>query len=286
LAAIRSATELEPVDGVMIGLNDREAPFDVLIMNTDGSLAERSGNGLTIFARALADLGRVAKSARFCVRVHHARPGPNLLASWIALREPDEALIELGAPSFGPAAVGAADGAAAEREDGGWCIHALKTLDARWERSVLVRLGNPHCVTFLSSADALPDRETIEQRRTEFARIAFEQSAIGNAPFQHGINLQWATLTGAATVEARIFERGEGWTQSSGSSASAVAAAAFHLERTSAGAIEVRMPGGRATVFLEAGPHRSLQDVRYAGRASKIREWPGERLGSPATERG
>src|SRR5690242_16100801 len=55
LAAIRSATGDAPSDGVVIGRFGLASPIDLLIMNTDGSLAERSGNGLTIFARALAD---------------------------------------------------------------------------------------------------------------------------------------------------------------------------------------------------------------------------------------
>lgn len=36
-------------DGLLVGPFQAEPPFDLLIVNTDGSLAERSGNGLTIF---------------------------------------------------------------------------------------------------------------------------------------------------------------------------------------------------------------------------------------------
>lgn len=38
-------------DGLLIGPFQISPPFDVLIVNTDGTLAERSGNGLTIFLR-------------------------------------------------------------------------------------------------------------------------------------------------------------------------------------------------------------------------------------------
>ncbi|VEF11869.1 diaminopimelate epimerase-like [Pseudomonas fluorescens] len=37
-------------DGLLIGPFQTSPPFDVLIVNTDGSLAERSGNGLTSFS--------------------------------------------------------------------------------------------------------------------------------------------------------------------------------------------------------------------------------------------
>lgn len=38
-------------DGLLVGPFQSAPPFDVLIVNTDGTLAERSGNGLTIFPR-------------------------------------------------------------------------------------------------------------------------------------------------------------------------------------------------------------------------------------------
>jgi diaminopimelate epimerase len=55
-------------DGLLIGPFQSAPPFDVLIVNTDGTLAERSGNGLTIFfpvvAGARADAaGRVVAAS-------------------------------------------------------------------------------------------------------------------------------------------------------------------------------------------------------------------------------
>jgi len=45
-----------------------------------------------------------------------------------------------------------------------------------------------------------------------------------------------------------VFERGEGWTKSSGTSATAVASAARHLGLTTASTVSVVMPGGVAPV--------------------------------------
>ena len=42
-------------DGLLVGVPPRDAHFGVRIFNPDGSEAERSGNGLRIFARWLVD---------------------------------------------------------------------------------------------------------------------------------------------------------------------------------------------------------------------------------------
>jgi len=56
-------------DGLLVGPFQDEPPFDLLIVNTDGTLAERSGNGLTIFAQALTDRGLMTEACE--LRVHH-----------------------------------------------------------------------------------------------------------------------------------------------------------------------------------------------------------------------
>ena len=51
-------------DGILYGpLPTEKADFGLRIMNPDGSEAEKSGNGLRIFARYLYDIGKVANDA-------------------------------------------------------------------------------------------------------------------------------------------------------------------------------------------------------------------------------
>ena len=57
-------------DGLLIGPFQTSPPFDVLIVNTDGTLAERSGNGLTIFSQALTEQGLTPEEGAL-LRVHH-----------------------------------------------------------------------------------------------------------------------------------------------------------------------------------------------------------------------
>ena len=50
-------------DGILIGEQISEMEFGLRIFNPDGSEAEKSGNGLRIFARYLRDQGKVGTEA-------------------------------------------------------------------------------------------------------------------------------------------------------------------------------------------------------------------------------
>src|SRR3990172_4737397 len=62
-------------DGLLVGPFPDEHGFALLIVNTDGTLAERSGNGLTIFSQCLIDTGRAKRSDTFFLRIYHDTPG-------------------------------------------------------------------------------------------------------------------------------------------------------------------------------------------------------------------
>jgi diaminopimelate epimerase len=85
-------------------------------------------------------------------------------------------------------------------------------------------------------------------------------------PCPAGVNLQWAMRAGDQRIVARVFERGEGPTASSGTSASAVASAAWRVGWVSAGEVQVVMPGGTAPILLEARDGE-LTGVRLFGTA-------------------
>ena len=85
----------------------------------------------------------------------------------------------------------------------------------------------------------------------DLTRIAFAPPSGGGQPCAAGVNLQWAMRESANRLSARVFERGEGPTASSGTSASAVACAAWSVGWVSAGTVAVVMPGGTAPVLLE-----------------------------------
>ena len=238
-------------DGLLVGPFQAEPPFDLLIVNTDGSLAERSGNGLTIFAQALTDQALMSEACE--LRVHHDKSDA---ASPVSTRVEPAILeqvagfwLELGRPGFGPEAVGAQRDV---DETGLSHVSELAALDPQWATSQFVRVGNPHCVTLVEQVSALPDNTQLQQPALfePLKDIAFAPPAGSGRPCAAGVNLQWAARQPGNRVIARVFERGEGPTASSGTSASAVACAAWRAGWVESGEVSVVMPGGIAPVRL------------------------------------
>ncbi|UZJ61703.1 diaminopimelate epimerase [Pseudomonas sp. KU26590] len=263
-------------DGLLVGPFQDTAPFDLLIVNTDGTLAERSGNGLTIFAQSLTDSTLITGSAPFTLRVHHDNadslsPVATQAVS-AAVEDVNGFWLDIGAPGFGRQAVGATGpGVSNARLNGRKAnrVEPIAALHPAWQTSVFVRVGNPHCVTLVADVDELPSFEDLHEPELYAAltRIAFIAGKSGSGdPCPGGVNLQWAARLGPNRIAARVFERGEGPTASSGTSASAVASAAWFCGWVQAGLVEVVMPGGTAPLRLIERDGQ-LQQVQLFGTA-------------------
>ena len=242
-------------DGLLVGPFAHAAPFDLLIVNTDGTLAERSGNGLTIFAQALQDQSAGMGTKPFPLHVHHDRnDSPSTVTIEPAEREGIRGFwLDLGRPVFGPEAVDANRAhlkPASPAQSPGFCVPRLNDIDGAWASSVFVNIGNPHCVTLLPDAVALPSLVQLQTAPLQQALMSIAFAQGGGDPCPAGINLQWTWLAAPATLQARVFERGEGATASSGTSASAVACAAWLAGWVKAGCLQVEMPGGTAPIRL------------------------------------
>ena len=263
-------------DGLLIGPFQNQPPFDLLIVNTDGTLAERSGNGLTIFSQALREQGLMAGPGECVLQVHHDKPdGVSPLPTLVRGAEFEGGQgfwLDLGKPQFGALAVGAQE---VERVMFNQCdvsrVAALERLNPAWGNSQFVNIGNPHCVTLVDGAEALPSNSQMRATALSqsLARIAYAAPGGAGLPCPSGVNLQWARLETEGRIAARVFERGEGPTASSGTSASAVASAAWRVGWVKAGAVSVVMPGGTAPIWLEeeAG---ELVRVRLFGAARSL----------------
>ena len=263
-------------DGLLIGPFQSVPPYDLLIVNTDGTLAERSGNGLTIFAQALTDQGLMPGQGPCVLKVHHdQRDAESPVHTSVEPAEVEGVQgfwLDLGKPAFGPQAVGALDVEVAELNGRNLNkLAQLCRLNPAWDRSRFVRIGNPHCVTLVARADALPGNEQMRapELSSGLTRIAFAMPTGAGQPCPAGVNLQWALLESEGRIVARVFERGEGPTASSGTSASAVACAAWSVGWVAAGRVEVVMPGGTAPISLEE-QEGELSRVRLFGTARLI----------------
>jgi diaminopimelate epimerase len=260
-------------DGLLIGPFQTEPPFDLLIVNTDGTLAERSGNGLTIFSQALHEQGLMPAEGDCVLQVHHDNSqglSPLQTSVRAAGFEGVQGFwLDLGQPLFGAQAVGAREVESVTFNQRDLSrVAALQALNPAWGNSQFVNIGNPHCVTLVEHAEALPSNP--QMRATALCQsltcIAYAAPGGAGIPCSKGVNLQWAWREAEGRIAARVFERGEGPTASSGTSASAVACAAWRAGWVEAGPVNVVMPGGTAPVLLEeeAG---ELRRVRLFGTA-------------------
>lgn len=216
-------------DGILARAPSADADFGLRIFNPDGSEAEKSGNGLRIFAAYLLDRGEVAEREPFTVQT----PG-GLVSMEIHGRDERGVLdveVEMGRASFRSSAVALTG---PDREVDGEMLE----LEAGDRVTINpVSLGNPHCVVFEDEID--PD--DMRRRGPQIATHPW---------FEHGTNVQFARVAGPAELEAFIWERGAGETQASGSSACAVAAAAVKRGLVSSRSVTVRMPGGTLSVTV------------------------------------
>lgn len=262
-------------DGLLVGPFQSSPPFDVLIVNTDGTLAERSGNGLTIFSQALSEQGLMPQEGAL-LQVHHDKA--DALSPVATSVKPAQVVdvqgfwLDLGQPGFGPEAVGAHNVETVTLENRQVSrVQPLAQLDAAWGHSQFVRIGNPHCVTLVTEAAALPSNEQMRTAALSegLTRIAYAVPTGSGQPCSAGVNLQWAMREAPQRIVARVFERGEGPTASSGTSASAVACAAWRVGWVAAGEVQVVMPGGTAPILLEESEGQLVR-VRLFGTARVI----------------
>ncbi|MBI4545322.1 MAG: diaminopimelate epimerase [Gemmatimonadetes bacterium] len=234
-------------DGMLLG-SLGEAPFALRIFNPDGSKAEKSGNGLRIFAAYLHGRGLVG-SEPFAVRL--AKDEVTLQVQSAGPVGVLDVVADMGRASFQGEDVG-------YRKAGEVLGDELELPGGGTARVHPVSLGNPHCVVFVD-----------ELGRDDFLRRA---PALATHPaFAAGSNVQFARVAGPDRLEAWIYERGAGETLASGSSACAVAAAALRLGLVTARELVVNMPGGSLEVRVQPDWEIQLRgpaQIVYHGRVS------------------
>jgi diaminopimelate epimerase len=212
-------------DGVLVAVPSARADFGVRIFNPDGTEAEKSGNGLRIFAKYLWDEG-LADMPIFTV---DTAGGVVTCECRVGDGRVDVVTIEMGRATF------AAD-AIPMRGVAGEAIHVpLEIGDGERLVVTAMSVGNPHCVVFAASADEATCRR--------IGPLLERHPA-----FPNRTNVQLVRVVDRATLAIEIWERGAGYTLASGSSSCAAAAAAVRTGRCDPGRVRVTMPGGELAV--------------------------------------
>ncbi len=201
-------------DGVEWLFPDAEADVKARLINADGSEAEISGNGTRCVAAEIC-----SREGKTEVVV---RTGAGLKTCRLISREDGrqsstfEFETDMGRPEVG----------------------GQLSIETMWVRAVgtKVSMGNPHFVIF------------VENFQDGWQRQA---ALIGTQPqFPQGTNVEYVAVRGANEIEVRLFERGVGETQSSGTGSCAAAVAAIASGRV-ASPVTVIAPGGAQTVRWE-----------------------------------
>jgi diaminopimelate epimerase len=218
------------------------AGFDaaVRIYNPDGSEAEKSGNGVRIFAKFCFDHGYYATTGK-PIRIH--TPGGPVSAELVA-READRTVlrVSMGRVSFRCADL-PMDGLGNEE----WIERKLEVGD-RQITATCLSVGNPHAVLF--------DAPFVEAAVRKYGPLVEN-----HAQFPRRTNVQFVEVVDRKSVRALIWERGAGWTLSSGSSSCAVAAACVRAGLTDRH-VKVVMPGG--TLDVVVGDDWQLEQIGFA----------------------
>ncbi|HEY3247070.1 MAG TPA: diaminopimelate epimerase [bacterium] len=227
-------------DGILALTPSARADFGLRIYNPDGSEAEKSGNGLRIFARFLHDHGLTPKTA-FTVET----PG-GVVRITLDVRDGDVRLItvEMGTATFASERIPVAG---PPRE----VVNELIDVDGRSLTITAVSVGNPHCVVFV------PDLLDVDLNTLG---PPLEHHPL----FPNRTNVQFAEVRSPRRVGILIWERGAGVTMASGSSACAVAAAAVRKGLTGRD-LTIEMPGGNLQVSVAED-----WSIRMAGPAVEV----------------
>ena len=227
-------------DGILVGpFPSEKADFGLRILNPDGSEAEKSGNGLRIFARFLYDQGKV-QSSPFTIDTLGG------VVTCVVSEDASIISVEMGQVSFHSEIVPVnVTGEAREVLD--------EPIEIAGEslRYYAATIGNPHCV--------VPTDEISEKLARELGP-ALET----HANFPNRTNVQFLKILSRNRIKIEIWERGAGYTLASGSSISAAGAVARKMGACDS-EITVEMPGGEIGLVID-----DEFNVQMTGPATRV----------------
>jgi diaminopimelate epimerase len=235
-------------DGILTLETSRKADFGLRIYNPDGSEAEKSGNGLRIFARYLWATRKTrkkqfsvnTKGGLVQIQLHLDRYG-----------DASSATVEMGTATFAPKALPCTLNVPE-------LVDEAIDVDGKSYRFSGISVGNPHCVLFRKKGESWS--------RDELLHLG---PKLENHPiFPRRTNVQLVVPTGSNEIYILIWERGAGETLASGSSSCAAASAAVRQGLVKS-PVSVRAPGGTLTIDVDPAYGLTMKGpVAEVGRGS------------------
>ena len=225
-------------DGILIGPIWEDNKLAVKIMNPDGSEAEKSGNGVRIFAKYLKDAGYIQKKEFTLSTV-----GGDVRITYLNERG-TRLRTFMGKVTFFSHEI-PVEGSNRE------VINEPMEFEGKEYLVTCASIGNPHCVIPL---------ESISKEQVCKLGPYVEHAK----QFPNRINLQLLQVLNRNNIRIEIYERGAGYTLASGSSSCAAACVAYRLGLADS-KMTVHMPGGSLDIEID-----EKQDVYMTGPVASI----------------
>ena len=195
----------------------------VKIWNPDGSVAEKSGNGVRIFAKYLKDAGYVQK------KNYELMTDGGIVEVTYLNEEGSRLRISMGKLSF----VSEEIPVIGERRE---VINEDMVFGSNLYPATCVSVGNPHCV--------IPMQEISKELVCKIG-VHSERARY----FPERVNTEIMKVTDRNNIAIETYERGAGYTMATGTGACAAAAVAYKLGLTEKKML-VHMPGGDLQVEI------------------------------------
>ena len=225
-------------DGILVsGKNNKVDFFSLHIYNPDGSIAEKSGNGLRIFARSLWDR-QIVDNEVFQIETLGGlvKAKVNDLGKTVTVEMGEVSFLNHKIPMKGE-----------ERE----VLNEILEINDEKLTICAANIGNPHCIILNREISA-----------AETKRIG---PMIEKHPFfPNRTNVQFLEVINRNKIRIEIWERGAGYTLASGSSSCAAASVAHRLGFCDE-EIVVLMPGGEIEIKI-----RDNYNITMKGPVTRI----------------
>ncbi|MDB4961871.1 MAG: diaminopimelate epimerase [Myxococcales bacterium] len=232
-------------DGVLAVLPSLVAGDDarMRVLNSDGSEAEMCGNGLRCVVKELRDRGGIAKDQMAI------DTGAGRLVCEVG--DDGHVTVSMGAPRLLRSEIPMV-GPLGER-----CIDQPIDVPGQPTRTITcVSMGNPHAITFVSSAEEA-------RHLAETVGPAIERHAY----FPQRTNAEFAFVKSPLEIDLVVWERGAGLTLACGTGACATVVAAILTGRCEEGpAVKVNLPGGALKIRVMP----ELSNVKMYGPAVHV----------------
>jgi diaminopimelate epimerase len=246
-------------DGLILVQGSTIADLKMRILNSDGSEAEVSGNGLRCFAKYAIEKGLTGKMSPSAERNNlylaiETLAGIRKIKAYMSGNKVNQVEVDMGLPQFQPVQI-----PVKVKVDIIPILEYALVISGKELTLALLSMGNPHAVSFLSQPTA------------DFPLAEIGPKVERHPIFPQRTNFEVARVLHREEIEARVWERGVGETLACGSGACAIAVAAQLLDYVEP-RVDIILEGGTLTVSWDR-----VGEVLLTGPVEEV--FTGEWLG-------